>query len=810
VIRPRWRKVWRDLWDNKTRTILVVLSIAIGVFAIGTIVSTHFILNEDLSASYEATNPANIILFLLDDVEPEFIQSIREIEGVEEAEGRRSTGVRLQVGEEWRTLRLFAVEDFDDISLEKFTPVSGEWPPPERTMLVERSSLFLVEAEVADSVLVRTTRDQGIQREIQISGLVHDLHRYPARLGREPYGYVTLDTLQWLGFSRGFDEIHIKTDGDPHDIDHIFTVAHLAESKVERSGILLDRFFIPDPGEVPTFEIWQTILLVLSIVGALSLLASSLLVINIVNSLVTQQTRQIGVMKAIGARTDQIAGMYLLVAIIFGLLSLVIAIPLGALAAYIFSNFLADLLNFDLVGFRIPVLTLLIEIGVGILVPFVAAFYPVIRGARVTVHEAIHEYGIRQDQFGSSVLDRAMAAITGKVLAFSRPVRLALRNIIRRKVRLTLTLFAFLFGSTIFVSVLSVRTSVMSALDQAVDYYNYDVTLNLARAYSIDEVKRVAQEVPGVSRVDSLVYYHTFRVGIPGSEAGHDRDHGAGGEDLQLIALDPETDFIQPVLLEGRWLLPEDSNAVVVNTTALSEEPDLHIGDIVRLQLEDKQLDFEIVGIVSAIGPESFIYANRPYITRELGAEERVSAVQVIGERRDPEFQANLAGQLETYFVSSGLNVANAQVTAEEVEAIVSQFNLVITFLVILSILVAIVGGLGLTGTMSINVLERTREIGVMRAIGAANNSILRVIMVEGIFVAAVSWVLGALLAFPIGKLLSDAVGNTLVNSPLPYSYSFVGAVSWLLIVFLIAIIASILPTSNAIQLSVERALAYE
>ncbi|MDH4138745.1 MAG: FtsX-like permease family protein, partial [Anaerolineae bacterium] len=143
-------------------------------------------------------------------------------------------------------------------------------------------------------------------------------------------------------------------------------------------------------------------------------------------------------------------------------------------------------------------------------------------------------------------------------------------------------------------------------------------------------------------------------------------------------------------------------------------------------------------------------------------------------------------------------------------EDIENTVNIIVSFLAIMAILIAIVGGLGLMGTMSINVLERTREIGVMRAVGASDSSVLKIFMVEGLFIGVLSWLIGAILSLPISKLLSDAVGVALTDAPLSYTFSTNGALLWLGVVLILAAIASFLPARSASQLTVREVLAYE
>ena len=131
-------------------------------------------------------------------------------------------------------------------------------------------------------------------------------------------------------------------------------------------------------------------------------------------------------------------------------------------------------------------------------------------------------------------------------------------------------------------------------------------------------------------------------------------------------------------------------------------------------------------------------------------------------------------------------------------------------FLLIMAVLLAVVGGLGLMGTMSINVLERTREIGVLRAIGASNGAVLRIVIAEGVLIGVLSWAIGALLALPLSLLLSNAVGVAFLQMPLDFVFSLSGLAIWLGIVVLLAALASFLPAWSASRVTVRDVLAYE
>jgi putative ABC transport system permease protein len=120
------------------------------------------------------------------------------------------------------------------------------------------------------------------------------------------------------------------------------------------------------------------------------------------------------------------------------------------------------------------------------------------------------------------------------------------------------------------------------------------------------------------------------------------------------------------------------------------------------------------------------------------------------------------------------------------------------------------VGSIGLTGTMGMNVLERTREIGIMRAIGATDEQIMKTVMVEGIIIGLISWFLGAIVSLPITILLSRIISLAIFNSPSQFILSPKGFFIWLALVLVLSAVASVLPARNAARLTIREVLAYE
>lgn len=794
MISPRWRKVLRDLWSNKTRTLLVVLSIAVGVAAIGMVAGTYTIITQNLPSSYTAVNPAAASL-LCAPFDDELVRVIRTIPGVADAEARHVLTVRLQIApEEWRNLQLTVIPDFNQLRINKIFPEAGAWPPLERELLIERTSLGLTNAQVGDLVLVESP--EGKQRELKIVGLVHDLNLPAGSFTNQANGYITLSTLQWLGYARSYNEVLITVQSQALSRESIRPVVSLVEEKIEKSGRPVYSSTIPDPGKHWFESYLQPMASILGVIGAVILLLSGFLVVNTITALLAQQARQIGIMKAIGARSGQILWMYLASMLVVGLLAFGLAVPLGWLGTRISVRLLAGYINFDITNIALMPEILQLQAALSLLLPLGAALFPITASAQVTVRDAISDYGIGKASFGSGLIDRLISRIRG----LSRPLLLSLRNTFRRKLRLGLTLVTLTLGSAIFIAVSSVQASLVRTLDESLQYYNFDIAVFFNRAYRSEQILSEVRRVEGVTGAETWGMTNS-RLWFP---------DGSESKNIMLVAPPGSTTMINPQLIAGRWLEPADEDVVVINSDVLKEDPSLAVGDQIVLKVEGQKFTWRVVGIVRSVMSGPFAYTNYPYFARVFGKYGQAGAVYISLAEHEPQAQKSMAKTLEEHFAQVGLRVNSIEQVAQLRRLVISQFNVIIAFLLVMSAMLTVVGGLGLMGTMSLNVIERTREIGVMRAIGASNAAILQIVIVEGVLIGLMSWLSGAALALPLSRVLSNAVGQGFLQTSLIHTFSYTGSVLWLGIVILLAVFASALPARSASRLTVRDVLAYE
>jgi putative ABC transport system permease protein len=797
-----WKKIFNDLWFNKTRTVLVVLSIAVGVAAIGTIAGGHVVFSRDLQESFNSINPANITIFS-DPFEEDMVAAIRKIRGVRSADGRRTVAVRLQSPTGvWKQMNLTVIADYNDIRVNKLKLMEGDWPPPEKGVLFERSSLSTFPVKVGDTLNVEAP--DGKKRSLKVAGLVHDISQIPSFFSGTLNGYITFNTLEALGEVRELDTMVVQTTNAANDKEGLALLARQVWDKIEKGGRKVYWTTVLPPGEHPLHTAFSAMLFLLTTMGVLALLLSGFLLVNTVTSILSQQMRQIGVMKTIGGTTRQIFSLYIGSVLCYSLLALVVAIPLGALGARLSTYSQADLANIEVKGFQIVPEVVLLQAVVAILISLAAAFVPLWRGTQIPVREALSSYGMGNAPAGrfSRMIDTRVDRLIQRFDSLSRPLRLSLRNTFRRKGRLGLTLATLTMAGAIFIAVFSVSQSIQVTTEELFEYFNYDIGLVFNKVHRVDRIEQEALSVPGVVDVECWGYSIGRILRNPQDEND--------SEQLFIYGPNADTRMIRPQMVSGRWLMAEDENALVINTDVVKKMPALAPGGKVTLKLAGKKAEWTVVGVAKSVMAGPTGYVNYPYFGRSVRETGRAGSVQVKTVRHDGEFQIKTARELEQHMKKIGLRVNFLQTTQELKEMILAQFNVLVTFLLIMAGLLGIVGALGLAGTMSINVVERTREIGVMRAVGAGDRDILQLVMVEGVMIGCLSWVMGLVLALPVSKFMSDQVGILFIQSPLTFRFSAVGALIWLVVILVVSALATWWPARNASRVSVRESLSYE
>ena len=797
MLRTRWQKVLIDLWRNRARTLIVALAIAVGVYAVGVVLNVREMVVREYSRDQDGARLASAILHTYpfgDDL----AERIAEIPGVAVAEGRNVVRTRVldDGGSQEQDLVLTAVPDFENMQVDAITPLAGSSSPAKREVILEHLALDYLGVGIGDTILVEM--DSGAEKELAVVGIAHDAQRLNPTITGAAAGYVTPETMGALGFTESYTELRFRVAERTGDEAYINTIADRVEDQLERSGRpVLSRQVITESIADPFID---TIVLILSIFGVIILLLSGFLVVNAISALITQQIPQIGVMKLIGARHWQIMSLYMTTVLVYCVIAIIIGIPLSILTAQLLmKTIVASILNVMSDSLAVPVLLVAAQAAVGLLLPLFAGLAPVIKGTRITTHKALNDVGMETGGLGQGWVERILGHLQ-RLVSLRRPILLAIRNTLRHRGRLVQTLVVLVVGTALFISVLSLWASVNATLDSFMRYHQYDVSLSLERPYRMARVEQIARQVPGLSEMEGWSIGWATRL----------RPDGVESDNLRVYAVPVGTTFMDPQVTSGRWLSAEARNAIVINSDVVDKEADLQVGSEIVLDIDGRETVWQVAGIAPTESRGPMIYMTHDdwaYVTRTPG---QITHLQVRTNRQDAASQTEMEQALFQHFEDSGLEVSSTKTTGVLQQENQILFTIVVAFLVLMALLLAAVGGLGLTTTMSINVMERVREIGVLRAVGASNGSVRQIVLLEGMAIGVLSWVVGTALSFPISRLMSEQLGLALIKVPLSYQYSAIAAAAWFFVLLLVAVVASLGPARDAVRLTIREVLAYE
>jgi len=693
-----------------------------------------------------------------------------------------------------RTLSVVAFEDFNEIRVEKVVPTGGApWPPADGTVLLESASAQVGDYRVGD--ILEVERADGKIAELRVAGFAHDINAVPAQFVGYETGYVSFDTLDDLGEPRRYNQLLLAFD-DP-DISWESAsrrASELRDSLFDRKGLQVYYTSVPEPGSHFLGDIFKSITLLLLALGVLALGLSAFLVVNTVSSLMAQQVRQVGIMKAVGASARQLEGLYLVAVLLYGVLAVAIGLPAASAGSRFLTDFAAGFLNFRITDYTLPPWVVIVEMAVGLVVPILAAAIPVRRGVRMSVVRALNSAAMTGAGFGHGLVDRALGLVRG----LPRPVALSLRNTFLRKGRLALTLSTLVLASAVVMAVFSSQASIRQTIADLESWWRYDVQIELGTPASADAIERELIGTPGLAAIETWSTYGATVV----------RPDDTKNESFFIVGLDSETDFIGPTVTAGRWLKRGDTDAIVINTDAENEEASLQVGSRVTLTVLGVEKEWRVIGVIKGQMSGPTIYCPADALDAAVG-DLGASRVLLRGESSDEESEQALLTAAEERLADAGFTVANARTREGLSGQLGEQLGVLVAFLLLMAALLAAVGVIGLTGTMSINVLESTREIGVMRATGAQHRSIYQIFVTEGVTIGFIAWLLGAVFAYPLSLGLVRGLEQSM-GLPLTYTFSLLGVGAWLLLMLLISAMASLAPAFRASQVSVRDAIAYE
>lgn len=766
----------RDAWVERGRFAGMILALAVSLAAVGGVLGAYAVLTREIARNYLDTHPADATIELGADVDPTLLARVRALPGVEVAEAGEVMRARFAVGDEWKPILLFVAADLDH-HLAIQHPVDGD---RRAGLAVERTAAELFDLSIGepnDGLVVRFA--DGAEAELPITAIVHDPGLAPAWQERVGYAYVSRQQLaDALGRPVALHDLRLRFT-DRADTAEVDRAARTVADALVKDGATVHQIRVPPLERHPHQRQMTTALTLLSTFAGLSLVLSALLVATSLAALLARQVREIGVMKTVGASGAQLALMYVVLVGALGAAAVAVAVPLGVVSASGLSGLVAGLLNFELADRWSPPWVWGVQGVAGVLVPLALAAVPIGRASTTTVRQALDQHGVSPQTLGP---------------AFARWPR-AVRAKLRRPARLALTLGLLASAGAMFVAARSVSDSWRLNLAKIAETRFDTAEVRFARPVPLDVVEPLAA-VAGVARLELWDFSSAaFAEGgsVEVARTWPDRGHGS----LALIAVPPDTQLARFPLRSGRWLVAGDHDAAVVNQGVQAQRPGLAVGDDLALSIEGVERHLHVVGVVEEIASPGAVYVAR-------GSEPTTSMVRLAAA--PGASPGEVVSAVEAALDQAPLDVVIPR--AELELAVGGHIELLVQSLTAMALVMAIVGGLGLAATTAIDVVERTREIGVLKSLGATPGQVSRMFLSESLVTAVGSTTLAFLGAVPLTWTIDGVVGRMGFLAPLPFAFSWSAAGAWVALVAFLSVAATWAPAGRAGALTVREALA--
>jgi ABC-type lipoprotein release transport system permease subunit len=525
----------------------------------------------------------------------------------------------------------------------------------------------------------------------------------------------------------------------------------------------------------------------------MALLLTCLLILTTMNTMLTEQFKIIGTMKAIGARRGKIMRGYLLTVGIYALIGTALGLALGLFLCTQVANLVAQQTKLDLGPYQPAPSVILFSLVAGLVIPELAALLPLWIGTRITVHQAMASYGINTGSAGRK--RNGLLRISG----VSQTVLLSLRGIFRKPGRALLTIVALMLSATVFMVAQTVNNSI-NVTGAATRFVNSDFEISLGAApIPSQQIVARLRALPNVAQVEP--FDHT--------------DVTIADHRTRIYGIPASTHFYTPQVIAGRWLNEHELNTLVISDIAAGRLNE-HVGQSITLTQGSSQLSWQVVGIVhdleNATGtadphgrPGSMFTTldNLNDSLRHIPAES-ASQLELSAHDHNQATLERLHGEIQQALQQAKVWEATVQYASSGLDLTTVIYALFDT----VAITVALVGLLGLTNMLAAEVLERRKEIGILRSLGATGRHIGLIFWVEGLALALIAWIPGFLLAVP-GSYTMLGVVNANIG-PIQFALNPVVIPLTLLFIVIVSFLASFGPALRASRLRIGEILRYE
>lgn len=779
-----------DLLRRPARTVFTLLTLAIAVasisfFAVPTLIDAA--MQEEVREGRLADVTVGVRPLELTEAD---LAGLEDVPGVAAVEPRSSVDARVLVGERRAPARVIGVRDFADQDVDVVRVESGSAPGPGELLAdVQDENTGVYDGAAGDDVTLVGTA--GEQVDLTLSGRGRSLPGgEQVQDDKIVVLYAPAATVATLGGEPGYGELAFRLD-DPDPAAARATVERVRRQLETVPGFegFTNLPAIRAPGEWPGKADTEQFSQLLGVITVLALISAAVLVSNTLSTLVAEQTREIGVMRAVGARRRQVALVYLRTTLLLGAVGAVAGTLLGILMSSALARYFGDTYWAVDVDPGIDTTVVLASLVVGLVAPPLVALPAIRRALGVDLREALEATGSATG--GMDALDRALR----RTSFLPRVVQIGLRNVGRRKRRslATAAIVALAVGN--LLAVLALAQGATDSTRASWGSHLEDVQIATSSRAPFDErARRTIVTTPGVAEAEPVL---KNTVDLDGREAF-----------VWGVEQDPLLGYR---LADGRWFDAAEERegaAVAVIERNIAQLAGIDVDDTVDLGTAVGPARFRIIGIATNQQEDgTALYVPLSTTRALLDRPAAASAYWIRTESGDTDEVDRTTALLEDRLAAEGYEVSSEIRYVAERDEVAANSSLTTT-IAVLGFLIVAMSMVGLANAITTNVLERTREIGILRSIGARARDIRRIFTTEGVVLALLGWLIGIPLGYLLTRLIVRLVWE-IVDVRLPVVFPPGNVLVALVGTTVLALLVLVLPVRRAVRFRPGDALRY-
>ena len=784
-----------DLTRRRTRTLFAAGSLAIAVASLG-IFAVPSLMNDRMAREVAANRLPDLTI----DTRPlpltaGDVAALRRLPNVAAMQPTSVFETRIYAGARRQRVVLIGIPDYGRQLVDVVRVVSGAAPRAPGTVLTEVENINQDRFGGRPGGVARVLGADGATRSLRITGKGRNLSGAQRVLGvgedKLAVLYTTPATVARLSGRPGFSTFAFRLrDHSSAAVDRTVAAvrARLRASVPAFTGFA-DLPTVRAPGEYPGKAQFESFAKLFWIVTALALLSGLVLMGSTMSAMVAEQTGEIATMRAVGARRRQVAAIYLRTALLLGALGTAFGVPLGVLLANGLVAFFANGLFAISGGFGISRPWVAASLVLGLAGPALAALPAIRRGVRLPLRDALELGALSATPV--TALERGLV----RVRFLPRTAQIGLRSVGRRRRRAlsTALIVALAVGNLLGIMALASGVTQVTRGEWADRAWQFNIGTNLRRPFDA-RAERIVRSVPGVAGFERVLA----------------NDIKLEGDDAFLYGVASRTLFNYR-MAQGRWYTPADEAArarVVVVERGIARANGIHVGDRVRLSTGGGALPFRVIG-VAANQQENGAVVFMPLATARvvLGSPDAVDWLWVTTTSKDHALIDRTTTRVEDALTAHGYPVGSEIVYVGERDN-VNANKVLTTSIGVLGFLVVAISMVGLANALTTSVLERTREVGILRCVGARGRDVRRIFGSEGIVLATLGWLVGIPLGYAVMRLLVWLI-REVIHVDVPVVYPFSHVLVALAGTLVLAIVVMGLPLRRAVRLRPGDALRY-